>query len=179
MFCYEYQYMKIFPFTFVLSEKKVLVLALLAAASALAGALIGQYGFSLYPCELCMFQRYPYAAVIVIAVLSLVFLRSVRLRRYALMLCALLFVIDAAIAVYHSGVELDIFTGPTACSASNHGEQTLEQMRAEIMGAALVTCKQAMAYFLGLSMAMWNVLFASAMSIFMVTFLVKTKRHGV
>lgn len=165
--------MKIYPFPFALSEKIGLLIALAAAATALAGALIGQYGFSLYPCELCIYQRYPYGMIIAVAGLALLISRF---RRVALMLCALLFVMDAGIALYHSGVELDIFEGPTTCSASGKGEQTLEELRAEILGAPLVTCKQAMAYFFGLSMAMWNVLFASFMSIVMMVIIYKRRR---
>jgi membrane associated rhomboid family serine protease len=36
-----------------------------------------------------------------------------------------------------------------------------------------------MAHFLGLSMAMWNALFASIMGVMMVVFLVKLKRRAV
>ena len=40
-----------------------LLLAVFSAA-ALAAALIGQYGFNLHPCHLCLIQRIPFAVVI-------------------------------------------------------------------------------------------------------------------
>lgn len=145
-----------FPLTF----KKILLLQAIASASMLAGALISQYGFSLFPCELCLLQRYPYAAVIALSLLAWL-MRREKLFFYAVLLNMALFALDAGIAFYHVGVEYDIFAGPDACSAMSGGEQTLEEMRAAILNAPLVSCKQAMAYFFGLSMAAWNGMFAS------------------
>lgn len=144
-----------------LTYRKLLFLQALAATVTLSGALISQYGFSLYPCELCLLQRYPYAAIMVVAMVSALLLKSSKYQLYAVIFCILLFALDASIAFYHTGVELDIFAGPDACSSSADGEQTLEEMRAAIMDAPLVSCKQAMAYFMGLSMAAWNGLAAS------------------
>ena len=41
------------------------------AAALLGGAYVSQYGFGLYPCEMCWWQRYPHIAAIVLAVLAL------------------------------------------------------------------------------------------------------------
>lgn len=140
--------------------RKLLGLQGLLAAATLAMALAGQYGFHLHPCELCLMQRYPYGAVMLVAAIFML-VKSPAWQFRAVIFCVLLFALDAGIAFYHTGVELDIFQGPDACSAGNSGEQTLEEMRAAIMNAPLVSCKQAMAYFFGLSMAAWNGLAAS------------------
>ncbi len=141
--------------------RTILLLQALAAAAILGTALVAQYGFHLHPCELCLMQRYPYVAVMAVALLAAWRVRSVRCQLWAVLFCVLFFTLDAGIAFYHTGVELDIFKGPDACSNSAGGEQTLEEMRAAIMAAPLVSCKQAMAYFLGISMAAWNGLAAS------------------
>jgi len=144
-----------------LNYRKILVLQALASAVTLSAALISQYGFLLHPCELCLMQRYPYAAVIIIGLLAAWRVKSQRAALFFVLLCVSLFALDASIAFYHTGVELDIFKGPDACSSAGGGEMTLEEMRAEIMNAPLVSCKQAMAHFLGISMAAWNGLAAS------------------
>jgi disulfide bond formation protein DsbB len=142
------------------------------AAAALLAALTAQYGFSLHPCDLCIYQRYPYLAIVLLAGLAF-FLKNPGLQRGALWICVLLFLLDAGIAGYHTAVEYGWVTGPSACSSSDSGNMTLEEMRAAIMNAPLVSCSQAMAYFFGLSMAAWNAIAASVMAL--VIFLVLRK----
>ncbi|MDX2074470.1 MAG: disulfide bond formation protein B [Alphaproteobacteria bacterium] len=149
-----------------LTMRRLLLLQALAAAFTLSTALIAQYGFHLYPCDLCLKQRYPYAAIIAVGLIGAACVRSSKKGLWIVLFCTLLFALDAGIAFYHTGVELDIFKGPDACSSSGGGEQTLEEMRAAIMNAPLVSCKQAMAYFWGISMAAWNGLAASMLVLF-------------
>ncbi|MEP3765136.1 MAG: disulfide bond formation protein B, partial [Marinomonas sp.] len=47
-------------------------LALLLPTALYGGALISQYGFGLYPCEMCMWQRWPHIAAIILAVLAVI-----------------------------------------------------------------------------------------------------------
>jgi disulfide bond formation protein DsbB len=140
------------------TERTMLIRAGAVAAVALVFAFTAQYGFGLHPCELCLAQRYPYAAIILLSLAA--FLPVPSRVRFALgILCGLLFLADGGIAFYHTGVELKWFPGPTACAGSGSVGQTLEEMRAEIMSAALVPCDQPMAKFLGLSMASWNAIY--------------------
>ena len=46
-------------------------LALLVPALLLGGAYVAQYGFDLYPCEMCWWQRYPHFAALVLAAIGL------------------------------------------------------------------------------------------------------------
>lgn len=144
-----------------ISTRSALFLCALFSFLALSAALIGQYGFGLHPCDLCIYQRIPYALIIVVGLIGAIFIKSPKLAYIILIICALLFVVDAGIAGYHTGVEQGIFKGPTACSSNSTGEKTLEELRAEIMNAPLVSCSQAMVYILGLSMAAWNMIAAS------------------
>lgn len=148
-----------------LTLKQLLLLTAGFSALMLSGALVAQYGFGLYPCELCLYQRYPYMVVIVVAIAAYLWL-SPRGQWFALALCTILFAVDAGIAVYHTGVEQGWFPGPSGCSADTAGGQTLEDLRRAIMNAPLVSCDQAMAYVFGLSLAAWNAVFASAAMLF-------------
>lgn len=143
--------------------KTLLQLQAAASASMLIFALVAQYGFSLHPCELCLWQRYPYAAILAIATLAFLCAKSPRVLWWAALTCALLFVVDSGIAFYHAGVEWHIFPGLTGCSASATGE-SIADLRAAIMNAPLVSCDQAMASVLGLSMAAWNSLAAAVLA---------------
>jgi disulfide bond formation protein DsbB len=157
-----------------------LVQLLLAAgflsSSALLVALVAQYGFGLYPCTLCIYQRIPYALMIALVVVGLLYSQW---RGHIAWLCALLFLVGAGIAAYHSGVEYGIFTGPTACSNSSESGQTLEELRAAILNAPLVSCSQAMVYVLGLSIASWNMFYSFIAFVFTVAMLRNIRRsHG-
>ena len=50
-------------------------LAFLLPAGLLAGAYISQYGFGLYPCEMCWWQRYPHFFALPLALLSVMALQ--------------------------------------------------------------------------------------------------------
>ena len=150
---------------FIRNPRNILLLAAMAAAALLATALIGQYGFGLHPCHLCLYQRYPYAAIILLGGIAL-FITSPRHLRALGWLIVLLFALDSGIAVYHAGVEWGWFPGPSGCTnTAPAGGQTLAQMLDEIKGAPLVPCDQPMLTVLGLSMAGWNALAAAACAI--------------
>lgn len=134
------------------------------SAAMLSAALVAQYGFGLHPCKLCLYQRYPYAAIAALALPVAFFVKSSRLLVCAAWFCLLLLLADAGIAGYHAGVEWGVIPGPSSCSNPGGGGQTIEEMRAEIMNAPLVPCDQAMAHVLGLSLAAWNALAALAMA---------------
>lgn len=155
---------------------KVLLPTLAAISAGILGlALVGQYGFGLYPCELCMAQRYPYMAIILLGIAGF-FLPSPRAKQLIGWLIALLFLADAGIAFYHTGVELGWFPGPSACTShpAPAGE-AIEDMRRAIMSAPLVSCDQPMFHFLGLSMAAWNC--AAATLLFLGTSLLLWKKR--
>jgi len=147
------------------TPKRALALAAAFAACALGAAFVAQFGFSLHPCDLCIYQRYPYGLIALIGGFGYFRVVSVKMQRLLLLACALLFLTDAGIAFYHTGVEYGWFPGPTACSSDTKGGQTLEEMRAAILHAPLVTCAQAMAYIFGLSMAAWNAIAAFCASV--------------
>jgi len=151
------------PESRILNPESLLKLQALASGLLLIFALIAQYGFSLHPCELCIMQRYPYALILALATLAFLFTKSPRMLVPAAAVCALLFFVDSGIATYHAGVELNIFPGPSGCSGSGKSGESIEELRAAILNAPLVSCDQPMASFLGLSMAAWNALAAAAL----------------
>jgi len=156
--------------------RALLLAAGCTSAAMLCGAWVAQYGFGLHPCELCMAQRYPYMAILVIAAAACL-IPSPRRQWHAALLCGALFLLDAGIAGYHTGVELGVFKGPSACSGAALSGQSLEEMRRIIMNAALMPCNQPAAYFLGLSMAAWNSMIATLLGVSTWTVLYRLRRH--
>src|SRR5579864_7386423 len=114
-----------------LSVRRLLVLLAIASALMLGVTLVAQYGFDLHPCELCLYQRYPYVAIIVLGLAGAILVKTPRILGVIAILCFLLLVADAGIAIYHAGVELGWFPGPTACSSGTKQGETLEDLRRE------------------------------------------------
>ena len=130
---------------------------LMASAVVLGTALLSQYWGGLAPCELCLLQRWPWAAAIAISLVALVAGGRPVLPWVALVL-AVVFALSAIFAFYHVGVEQHWFAGPSACTASSGGAMTLEDMKRQILGTAPVLCDRVQWSLFGVSLAGWNLL---------------------
>jgi len=126
------------------------------AALTLGIAFLSQYGFGLAPCELCLWQRWPYVAAIIFALAALV---MPKLRPALLALAGLSVLVSGGIAVFHVGVEEKWWQGLPGCSAAPT-PNSIEALRAQLLTAPVVRCDEAAFRFLGLSMAGWNVLWS-------------------
>lgn len=131
----------------------------LAAAVTLGAAFIAQYGFGLAPCELCLWQRWPYLAVMIFGLLSVVMPAA---RFWLVLLAALAFAATSGVGLFHAGVEQGWWKGLSTCSGGATAT-TLEALRAQIAAAPIVRCDDVPFRFLGLSMAAWNAIWAGAL----------------
>ena len=80
------------------------------------------------------------------------------------LLFGLVFAISVVLAFYHVGVEQHWFAGPTACTASETGAMTVEDMKRQILGTAPVLCDQVQWSLFGVSLAGWNLLASLTMT---------------
>lgn len=132
-------------------------LAVAAAGAGSAAMLLAALGFQflggLPPCELCLWQRWPHLAAVVIALLWLV----TRWRLWP-WLGALAALATAGIGLFHAGVELGWWEFVSSCTqgslAGESGASLLPGSGAEV--ALPVRCDRIAWQFLGLSMAAWN-----------------------
>lgn len=137
---------------------------LLAAAIFAPGfALVSQFGFGLHPCELCIWQRWPYVPAIGFSLAALL-LRG-RARAVCLALAALSFAATAAIGVFHVGVEQKWWAGLAACSGGDT-PGTVDALRDQLLGKPVVRCDEIAFQVFGISMAGWNAIFATAAAAF-------------
>lgn len=131
--------------------------ALVAAASAaaLAAALTAQYGFGLQPCELCIWQRWPYVAALVLGGAGAL---VPGLARWAVGLAGLAFLTGAGIAGFHAGVEYGWWEGLPGCAGEGlSGGVSMQDLESALAGAErVVPCDEPAFVVAGLSMAGWN-----------------------
>jgi len=132
------------------------MLALLVPLLLLGGAYIGQYGFGLYPCEMCWWQRYPHFAALVFALIALV----QRPGRVWVWLAGVAILISGLIGLYHAGVEYHWWQGLTDCT-TNVAANAADPLDA-VMNAPLIRCDVPQWTLFGVSLAGWNFLFSTA-----------------
>ena len=135
-------------------------LVLIAAGGSLAllaGAFIFQ-AFGYAPCELCLLQRWPHAAAIVVG--AGVFLTGWRQLSWAGALAALT---TGGIGLYHTGVERGFWVGPTSCTSNGVTGVSADELLTQILDAPLIRCNEVAWSLMGLSMASWNAVFSFAL----------------
>ena len=146
-----------------LSSPQASALILAASVLVVGTAVASQYIGGLEPCILCYYQRYPWYAAIAVAALAVAL--PGKARAALLGLCALLFVAGAGIAVYHVGVEHKVFEGPAACGSVTITGQSIDALRAQLVGKPVVRCDQPAWTLFGVSMAGYNLLATAAMAL--------------
>lgn len=164
-------------------------LALSARESALAlfamsvGSLLMAYVaetfFGVAACELCIYQRVPYAVVVFLSLVAFVGMiyGHKKTAQILFLLCAFAFFVNAGIALFHSGVELHWWVGTDGCAVNPLVMQNLKDpaaMRAALMAAPVVRCDEINFTFLGCTMANWNILASLALCAFS---LFSARRH--
>ncbi len=149
-------------------DRPGLLFALLAAASAmmLGAALAFQYFGGLEPCVLCIWQRYPYGAVIALGLAGAGLARGAAPPRGALItvmgLASFALLLDAAIAGFHVGVEQKWWQGTAACVGAT-GADSIEALRAQLLAQKVVRCDEVAWSLGGISMAGYNMAVALAL----------------
>ena len=131
-------------------------LMLVAAAGSLA-LLLGAFAFQALgyaPCKLCIWQRWPHGVAIGAGALVLA-VGPWLLLGLAGALGALT---SAGLGVYHTGVEMGWWEGPSSCSGGGDGlaGMTGDQLLSLDAPVDIVMCDEVAWAFLGLSMASWN-----------------------
>ncbi|WP_299876025.1 disulfide bond formation protein B [uncultured Sulfitobacter sp.] len=144
-----------------MTQRTLILLATLGSAALLLGAFGFQHIGGLLPCKMCLWQRWPHAAAVIIGVAALA------LRQASLAwLGALAAATTGAIGVYHAGVEWRFWPGPSSCSGGglDMGGMTGGDLLSTEGPVAMVMCDEVVWSMLGLSMAGWNAAISFALA---------------
>ncbi len=131
-------------------------MTVLAAAGGSLALLLGAFAFQyiggLAPCTLCLWQRWPHAAAVLIGVAALA------LPGRALPLLGLAAAVTAAaIGGFHAGVERGWWQGLASCSGGSIAGISMDDLLNPATDVAPpVRCDQIAWSLAGLSMAAWN-----------------------
>ena len=131
------------------SLSRARLIAILVPNALLWGAIGSQYIGHLVPCEMCMWQRWPHLAAIVLALAAILARKTPASRPFTL-LAALAILVSGGLGVYHAGVEYHWWQGPPRCTGG--GFTSL----ADLMKAPVVLCDIPQWTLFGISLAGFN-----------------------
>lgn len=150
--------------------KNASLLLALAALVILGTVFVMQYGFGLAPCRMCIWQRWPFAALAGLGLIG-----AFAWPRVMLTLAMLALLVSIGLGGYHVAVEQGWLALPAGCSTVGEAG-SVEELKA-MLKAAPPTCDQVAFTFLGLSLAAWNVIASLALTLFTAVVLTTSRRH--
>jgi len=140
----------------------------------LGGAYLGQYGFGLFPCELCWWQRYALFIALALASGALVW---PQFSKIVVSLAAIAILVSGLIGGYHAGVEYGWWQGFTACTARVAFTDGADPLAA-IMAGPLIRCDQVQWQILGISLAGFNFLISGPAALLILILLHRSRRSA-
>jgi disulfide bond formation protein DsbB len=108
---------------------------------------------------MCLWQRWPHAAAILVGALAVTL--GTRVLAYA---GAATMLIASGLGFFHAGVEQKWWDGPTTCTSGSTAGLTPEELLTQILNAPVVRCDDIAWQFLGISMAGWNGILSLALA---------------
>lgn len=134
-----------------MTSMRMIGIATVGSIALLGGAYAFQHLGGFAPCKMCLWQRWPHGAAIIIGIIAL----ALRENRLALFGSIAAF-ITGGIGLFHAGVEQHWWEGPNSCTSSSNDGLTTEQLLDKILAAPVVRCDDIPWDFIGISMAGWN-----------------------
>ena len=135
---------------------ELIISVLLFSISLLVLVFYFEYGLGLIPCKLCIWQRVPHTAVILIC-LTILIKNKFKLLGSIISLIAT--IAGFVLSGYHLGVEHKIWQGPNSCSDKSALTTLSPDLFLEtILKAPIIRCDEITWTFLKISMAGWNFL---------------------
>ena len=114
------------------------------------------------PCNLCLIERIPYIASIIL--IPLIFFVN-RFKRLIAGVVMLLFIFGAVISFYHVGIEQGFFSESLVCDLDNSNKNlSKEDLLKQLKNKTAVSCKDVTFRFLGLSLATFNTVISVLLS---------------
>ncbi len=134
----------------------------LLAGATIGGAFVFQ-AFGYAPCELCLKERLPYYAGLVLSAVAVGLAeRGPRsstqrsLLRAGFLALVLIFAAGAGLGAYHAGVEWGFWPGPTDCTGMFQKAGSMQEFLKQLHATKVVRCDAVAIRILGLSLAGWN-----------------------
>ena len=145
----------------ILNNKLLLNGILAFSILSLSIAYFIQYVLGHKPCNLCLIERIPYIAAIIL--ISLIFILN-RYQKIISSLILIFFIFGAVVSFYHFGIEQGFFSESLVCDLGNSRPLNKEDLLNQLKKTEIVSCKDVTFRFLGLSLATINTVISLILS---------------
>ena len=145
----------------ILNNKLLLNGILAFSILSLSIAYFIQYVLGHKPCNLCIIERIPYIAAIIL--ISLIFILN-RYQKIISSLILIFFIFGAVVSFYHFGIEQGFLSEALVCDLGNSRALNKEELLNQLKKTEIVSCKDVTFRFLGLSLATINTVISLILS---------------
>ncbi len=147
----------------MLSNNKLILNSILAFSFlSLAIAYFIQYVLGHEPCNLCLIERIPYLASLIL--ISLIFIIN-KFEKMIAGIVLLFFIFGSVISFYHVGIEQGFFSESFVCNlGSSGGNISKEDLLEQLQNKAPISCEDVTFRFFGLSLATINTVISILLS---------------
>jgi disulfide bond formation protein DsbB len=145
-----------------MNSNKLLLNGILAfSILSLSIAYFIQYVLGHKPCNLCIIERIPYIAGIIL--ISLIFILN-KYQKIISSLILIFFTFGAVVSFYHFGIEQGFFNESLICDLTNSETLNKEELLNQLKKAEIISCKDVTFRFFGLSLATINTIISVILS---------------
>ena len=156
-----------------MNSNKLLLNGILAfSILSLSIAYFIQYVLGHKPCNLCIIERIPYIAAIIL--ISLIFIIN-KYEKIISSIILIFFIFGSVVSFYHFGIEQGFFSESLICKLSNNNPLSKEELLNQLKKAEIISCKDVTFRFLGFSLATINTIISLILSGIMIKIL---KNYG-
>ena len=124
-----------------------------------------QYVLGHKPCNLCLIERIPYIASVIL--ISFIFIIN-SFEKIISMIILLFFIFAAIVSFYHFGIEQGFFSESLVCDLGNSANLSKEQLLKQLESSSIVSCKDVTFRVLGFSLATINTIISIVLSVIMI-----------
>ena len=149
---------------FSIKNKLLLNGVLIFSIFSLITAYFIEYILGHKPCNLCLIERIPYLASIIL--IALIFILN-KYEKTISLIVALLFIFGAIVSFYHFGIEQGFFDESLVCSIVGNSESLSSEDLLKELKENTVSCKDVTFTLFGLSLATFNTVISLIISAIM------------
>ena len=147
-----------------IKNKLLLNGVLIFSVFALVTAYFIEYILGHKPCNLCLIERIPYLASIIL--ISLIFILN-KYEKTISLIVGLVFVFGAIVSFYHFGIEQGFFDESLVCNLNNNSEALSSEDLLKELEKNTVSCKDVTFALFGFSLATFNTIISLIISAIM------------
>jgi len=146
----------------IIKNQKPLTLILIFCIFALITAYFIEYVLGHQPCNLCLIERIPYVAAIIV-ISSCLFFK--KFEKISLVILVFIFFIAMVVSFYHFGIERGFIEESLVCDLSVRGEILTKEALLDQLKEKTISCKDITFKIFGMSLSTINIIISLLLSL--------------